>query len=298
MSATERYLLERDGLVVDGPDAFSYLQGQLSQDLTGLAPGDSTWSWVLAPAGKVDALLRVQRVEEDRFVLDTDPGFGDALCERLARFRLRTRVELSPALRPVLALRGAAVEVAAGDPTLATLWRGAPASDLAVEAGRPETDQAGADRDGAGQLEAAGGWEAARITAGVPVMGAELTERTIPAETGLVEATVSFTKGCYTGQELVARIDSRGGHVPRHLRLLRSARPLEVGTELVDAGKVVATVTSSASSGEASAVALAYVARSVEVGRHLDVDGVEVVVEQLPPLQPGTTCHRGSDRTG
>ena len=61
-------------------------------------------------------------------------------------------------------------------------------------------------------------FEVRRIEAGLPRMGAELTERTIPAEAGIVEMSVSFTKGCYTGQELVARIDSRGGHVPRRLR--------------------------------------------------------------------------------
>ena len=76
-----------------------------------------------------------------------------------------------------------------------------------------------------------GGWscdpaeyEAVRIAAGIPRMGAELTDKTIPGETGLIELTVSFTKGCYTGQELVARIDSRGGNVPRHLRRLVPGR--------------------------------------------------------------------------
>ena len=68
-------------------------------------------------------------------------------------------------------------------------------------------------------------YEAARIEAGFPRHGAELDERTIPAEAGLVEASVSFTKGCYTGQELVARIDSRGSNVPRHLRGLLLSRP-------------------------------------------------------------------------
>ena len=65
--------------------------------------------------------------------------------------------------------------------------------------------------------------------AGIPRMGAELTDKTIPGETGLIEQTVSFTKGCYTGQELVARIDSRGGHVPRRLRRLVPAGPRRAG---------------------------------------------------------------------
>ena len=87
-------------------------------------------------------------------------------------------------------------------------------------------------------------YERARILAGIPKMGAELTERTIPAETGLVEGTVSFTKGCYTGQELVARIDSRGSHVPRRLRGLRFSGPVEAGAELSLDGRTVGAVTS------------------------------------------------------
>ena len=92
-------------------------------------------------------------------------------------------------------------------------------------------------------------------------MGAELTEDTIPAEAGqwVVDASVSFTKGCFTGQELVARIDSRGGNVPRHLRILDAEGPAPApGTELELDGAVVGRVTSSAGS-----IALAYVKRSV-----------------------------------
>ena len=110
-------------------------------------------------------------------------------------------------------------------------------------------------------------WEAHRIAAGVPVMGAELTDKTIPAETGLVAITASFTKGCYTGQELVARIDSRGGNVPRHLRRLRSASALAPGDDLTNAdGKVVGAVTSAAVHPELGVVALGYLARSVAAG--------------------------------
>ena len=75
-------------------------------------------------------------------------------------------------------------------------------------------------------------YEAARMEHGFPVHGAELDERTIPAEAGLVEACVSFTKGCYTGQELVARIDSHGSNVPRHLRGLLLSGPAAAGASL------------------------------------------------------------------
>jgi folate-binding protein YgfZ len=104
--------------------------------------------------------------------------------------------------------------------------------------------------------------EAERIRAGVPAMGDELDESTIPAEVGqwFIDASVSFTKGCYTGQELVARIDSRGSNVPRHLRVLAVEGDIEVpvGAEVVVGDTVVGRVTSSA-----DGAALAYVKRTV-----------------------------------
>jgi folate-binding protein YgfZ len=122
--------------------------------------------------------------------------------------------------------------------------------------------------------------------AGVPKLGAELTDKTIPAETGLVgQQTVSFTKGCYTGQELVARIDSRGGHVARHLCVLRLPERVEPGAELVDSdGKPAGSLTSVASSWRRGWVGLGYVRRGVEVPGtlHAGTDGPLVEVGNLP----------------
>jgi folate-binding protein YgfZ len=115
-----------------------------------------------------------------------------------------------------------------------------------------------------------------RVEAGWPAMGAELTTDTIPAEAGVVGLAVSFTKGCYTGQELVARIDSRGGNVPRHVRGLVSPVPLEVGAELHDAaGATVGVVSSVALSATLGPVGLGVVHRSVAPPATL-AGGVEV----------------------
>jgi folate-binding protein YgfZ len=133
-------------------------------------------------------------------------------------------------------------------------------------------------------------YEAIRIRAGIPRMGAELTDKTIPGETGLIEQTVSFTKGCYTGQELVARIDSRGGNVPRRLRRLVPAGPVEAGSALVDgSGAAAGTVTSAAHSSGTGWVALGYVRRGVEVPATLraGADGPVVEVQELPLGPPG-----------
>jgi len=272
--------LDRDAAVVSGPEAAAYLQGQLSQDVAGLGVGGSAWSWLLAPAGKVDALVRVTRTGPDTFVVDTDGGWGEAVVNRLTRFKLRTKADIAGTGVTVVALRGAgaataAASLGAGTPVRA-LWRGEEAADvLVVEGDVPPAPGPALDGDG---------WEAARIVAGVPVMGAELSERTIPAETGLIDVTVSFTKGCYTGQELVARIDSRGGHVPRHLRLLRPASPVAAGAEIAAGGKGAGAVTSAADTPGTGPVALAYVGRAVTPGEHVDVGGVDAEVVLLGPI--------------
>jgi folate-binding protein YgfZ len=251
--------LDRDALRVAGPDAVAFLQGQCSQDVAALAVGGSAWSLVLQPQGKVDALVRATRTATDAVVLDTDAGFGDALVGRLARFKLRVEADIDRLEWRCLALRGPgaaalAATVAGPDVLVADAsWPGLPGVDLlgpapGVPAGVPLIGQAT--------------YQVARIEAGIPAMGAELTDKTIPAEAGIVERTVSFTKGCYTGQELVARIDSRGGHVPRHLRGVVIEGTAPVGASVVVGGKPAGTLTSVAVT-PAGAVALAYIGRDV-----------------------------------
>ncbi len=132
--------------------------------------------------------------------------------------------------------------------------------------------------------------EALRIECGVPALGRELTDRTIPAEAGqaVIDRSVSFTKGCYTGQELVARIDSRGGNVPRHLRglVLDGEAVPAPGTPVVLEGKEIGSVTSAARSTRLDAVvALAYVLRSVDVPTGAEIDGRVARIEALPLLR-------------
>ncbi|MHB1536202.1 MAG: CAF17-like 4Fe-4S cluster assembly/insertion protein YgfZ [Acidimicrobiales bacterium] len=251
----EAVWLERDAVTVAGPDATGYLQGQISQDVSGLEVGASAWSWLLAPAGKVDALVRVTHVADGTWLLDVDGGYGDAVVARLNRFKLRTKVEIDRAGWRCLGLRGEGVVAPPGAVAVAdAAWPGIQGLDaFGTELVVPD----GADMVGP---EA---YELTRIQAGIPRMGAELTERTIPAETGLVARTVSFTKGCYTGQELVARIDSRGSNVPRRLRGLRAAGPLVAGAELFRDAKAVGRVTSAAATGTGW-VGLGYVGRGVD----------------------------------
>jgi tRNA-modifying protein YgfZ len=120
------------------------------------------------------------------------------------------------------------------------------------------------------------GTEPERIEAVWPAMGSELVvDETIPNAAGINDRTVSFTKGCYTGQELVARVDSRGDHTPQHLRHLTSSSPLAVGDVLTLEGKQVGTVTTVAAN-----VALAWVARSVEPGATVLTGDKPVLVDR------------------
>ncbi|MEZ5406777.1 MAG: glycine cleavage T C-terminal barrel domain-containing protein [Acidimicrobiales bacterium] len=261
---------ERDVVEAVGPDAASFLQGQLSQEIENLAVGASVPALLLQPQGKVDAWLRVSRLEPERFWLDVDAGYGAAVAERLNRFKIRVKVELTLLERqPVLTVRGPGAD---GGPSAVGLDPG-DAVVLAVPAEQargagPGFDLVGAvPDDGPVPLGPPAAREAWRIRWGLPAMGRELDESTIPAAAGIVEESVNFTKGCYVGQELVARIDSRGASTPTRLRGLRLAEPLDLtGGEVVEAdGADVGRVTSYAPVTGEGPLALAYCRRALDV---------------------------------
>lgn len=271
----------RDVLTVRGPEAVTWLQGQLSQDVAGLAVGDAAWTFVLAPQGKVAGWGRVVRVADDAVQVDVDPGAGPAWVARLERFKLRTKAELD--LRsdvPVVSVRGRRP-----DGWLPAPGAGVEGGDL-LDAGPDAVAAAvadGAEEVGPEHLEAL------RIRAGVPRWGAELDDDTIPATVGqwAIDASVSFTKGCYTGQELVARIDSRGGNVPRHLAVVEVAGPAPApGAEVVVDGQPAGVVTSSAPDPVGGgSVALAFVPRAVALPCAAEVAGVGARLA-LGPVSP------------
>ena len=200
----------RDVVVVEGPDASTYLHSQVAQDVEAMVDGERRWTFVLEPTGKVASLARITRVSAERFELDTDAGFGAGLLARLDRFRIRVRAETSlvPAAEPVV-----------------------------VD-------------------------EAARIEAGWPRLGVEIVpDETIPGGTGLTRVAVCFTKGCYPGQELVERMDSRAAEAPRSLRRIDVAPGTAAGDAVADDGVDVGVVTSVAGTR-----ALAWVKRTSALG--------------------------------
>jgi len=276
MSATV-HRTTRDLLTVSGPEAVTWLQGQLSQDVAGLAVGDVSWAFVLSPQGKVAGWGRVHRTADDAVAIDVDAGAGRRWQERLERFKLRTKADLD--LREGVA--ALAVRGVRPDGALDAGWPGTEGGDLLDG---DATDDAAAALLEAGVEEVTEEvHEAGRIRAGVPRWGRELDDDTIPATVGqrVIDASVSFTKGCYTGQELVARIDSRGGNVPRRLARVRAEGPLATGAAVVVDGEETGTLTSTARDGD-GAVALAFVKRSVELPCTGSVDGTPVEVDATP----------------
>lgn len=276
-------LFERDAVEITGPDAASYLQGQISQDVDKISASSPAWSLILAPTGRLEAWFRVHRIAEDHFLVDLEAGWAARLVERLERFRLRTAVEF----RILDGWRMLSTRSVRDAPdTGSTLSAESGSDDRVLSAAFEWPGFSGWDRLGEA-LAAPSGLELddvavewGRIVAGVPRLGADIDEDTIPAEGGaqLIEASVSFTKGCYTGQELVARIDSRGGNVPRPLRVLTADGALAVGAAVVFEGADVGVVTSAEYSGGAS-VAMGPLMRKVASGSVVSVGGVDAVVQ-------------------
>jgi folate-binding protein YgfZ len=260
-------VLERDLVTVTGGETFSFLQSLVSQDVDGLADGDVVASLLLTPKGKVDSWFRLVRVGDGAW-LDVEAGYGDALAAALNRFRLRVDADIGRPDQPwgMVAVRdGDAVEPPPGTRVLPVPWGGVdvigPATALGAVADR------GLDAET---------YERARIGAGVPRLGVDLDESTIPQEAWLDRDSVSFTKGCFLGQELVARIDTRG-HVNRYLRRVdpRDDRlVLARGSEIEVDGKVVGTVTSAVAGG-----ALGYVRREVTLPAAGTVSGAPVTIQ-------------------
>ena len=214
--------LDRDVVCVQGTDAEKYLHSQLSNDVQGMAVGSSRWSLLLEPTGKLIAVVRVTRFEDTVFMLDTEPGVGDDVVARLNRFRIRVAATVERLDWQCVALRGEGARV------VAPLR---PASDgRIVDAWWPEGADAAVDLIGASVADVesvapvdAAAYDALRVSAGWPIMGVDFAQGCIPAETGLVGIAVSFSKGCYPGQELVERMDSRATNAPFSLRVVDDA---------------------------------------------------------------------------
>jgi len=296
----EAGLLDRSGrarIVVRGAEAAEFLQGQLTNDVEALEPGSGCYAALLDRKGKIRADMRVLRLDADEFLIDTEPETADVLLGHLGTYNVGrdATVEADGDGRALLSLIGPLSAKLLGDVPLAPegshrevfvagVGCRAIATDLGadllvpgegVDPVREFLQSAGAQPIG----EAAA--EIARVEAGRPRVGHEITEQTMPAEAGINDRAVSFTKGCYIGQETVARLHYKG-KPNRHLRRLRSAEPLAAGDPVVAGEREVGTVGTAVISPAEGPLALAILRREAEDGATVMVgDGTEATVEAL-----------------
>ncbi|CAN5849096.1 folate-binding protein YgfZ [soil metagenome] len=261
-----------------GADAVSFLEGLLSQNIAAMQPGEVRRSFLLGPKGKLTALLWALR-DVDRVGLLTDAGYGQVVADSLGRYRIRVDVTIDHDERALTTDVGPESPETVGWEDTTELEAGLPlaGSRRRVSSGAPSGTPVGAL-----------GWTAVRVESGEPLMGVDVDENTIPHETGLVPDAVDFTKGCFLGQELVARIDSRG-HVNRSLRgLIVTTNVLPPsGVEVATDEKPVGRFTSPAESLALRApVGLSLLRREVAAGDRVTIrwDGGEApaVVADLP----------------
>ncbi len=290
---------ERGKLALTGPEAKTFLHGQVTNDIEGLEPGRGCYAAFLTHKGKMLGDLRVLDLG-DELLLDTERSTLQELFNMIRRFKLGSDVELHKRTLEMglLSLAGPDARRVAGADGLGSEEHdnvraeiaGTPvvlaATDVGVDVFAPAEglDAVRAALEAAGAVavteEAA---ETLRVENGRPRYGVDLDDSTIPQEAGLNERAVSFTKGCYVGQETVARLFYRG-KPNRHLRGLRLSAPAATGDALRLGEKAVGRIGSVALSPAHGPIALAIVRREAAPGDTLTVgeDGTTAEVVALP----------------
>jgi folate-binding protein YgfZ len=295
---------ERGKLALSGPGAKEFLAGQATNDIEALSPGSGCYAAFLTPKGKMLGDLRVLDLGDELF-LDTERVSLQALFDMIRRFKIGYDVELdkrtvecsllsligpkaqSTAARAVRAAT-TAYETIDRDPQALALPDTEHASaraeiggvasilvrtdvgiDIICEAADRSAVSEALLQAGAQRVSEAAA-EIVRVEHGRPRYGVDLDETVIPQEAGLNERAVSFTKGCYVGQETVARLHYRG-KPNRHLRGLRLSAPAEAGAELRLGERVVGHLTSAVLSPAHGPIGLALVRREAEPGANLSV---------------------------
>jgi folate-binding protein YgfZ len=289
---------DRGKLLVTGSEAAEYLQGQLTNDIEVLEPGDGCYAALLDRKGHMQADMRVLAVSGEKIWIDTEPEAIAAAKRHLEMYKIGRDADVVDAgeERAILSLIGPrSAELAGSSPLpeycheeIAINGIECPAVGTALgidliphqedrerliaalaDAGAPAVDPAAA--------------EIVRIESGTPRFGSEMDTATMPAEAGIVSSAVNFEKGCYIGQETVARLHYKG-KPNRHLRGLRLSAPVAPGATLSLGEKEVGKLGSSCVSPAHGAIGLAIVRREAEPGAELAVgeDGVTARVVDLP----------------
>jgi folate-binding protein YgfZ len=288
-------------VVLAGADVLTYLHAVSTQHTADLRPGDAAQALLLSPKGKIEFAFRLAVLEDGGVLLDADAGTAEALAERLARFVFRHDVTVARPVPGAASLLGPG----AGD-ALAGAGLPVPAAGRAEPAGPGlvlQRTPVGVDLVGPGASDTLAGleraglarapaelWEAVRVAAGLPRAGRELTDDVLAEEAGLLGSHVHLDKGCYPGQETVARVHNLG-QVQRRLAGLRfqPAGGQDGGhlpafrTDLVsDDGRRAGQLRSAVDHPELGPIGLAYVRRVVEAGRPVRAGEHAATVVDLP----------------
>jgi folate-binding protein YgfZ len=289
---------ERGVIAVTGPDGAEYLQGQVTNDVEALEVGEGQYAALLDRKGHMQTDLRILRVGAEEIQVDLEPAPKDQALRHLTMYSVGRDVAVADATaeRALLSLIGPrAAEVAATPPlpefaNESTTIAGIPARAVGTRDGI-DLFCAAEDRDRllaavteAGAVEVTPeAVEIVRVEAGVPRFGAEMDAGTMPAEASIVEDAVSFTKGCYIGQETVARLHYKG-KPNKHLRGLKLSAAAAPGAALRLGEKEVGTLGGAVVSPALGPIGLAIVRREAEPGAELTVgeDGVTAEVVALP----------------
>jgi tRNA-modifying protein YgfZ len=293
---------ERAALLVTGPDAAEYLQSQLTNDIEALEPDQGCYAALLDRKGHLVADMRALRLRHshaDQIWLDTEPAAFEALRKHLETYKIGREVEVADATSDwtITSLIGPASVEAAGSPRVSPehaqhYYERDGISVLAVATDRgidlvTRPDAAETLREvliaGGAEPVTDAAAEVIRVESGRPRFGLDMGPESMPAEAGIVERAVDFEKGCYIGQEPVARLHYRG-KPNRTLRGLRLSAPAALGDPIALGEREVGTVGTACISPALGPIALAIVRREAADGEQVTVsgDGVTAELVELP----------------
>jgi folate-binding protein YgfZ len=291
--------VERVWIRVTGSEGAEFLQGQLTNDIEALQPGSGCYAALLDRKGHIQADMRVLRLAPDELLIDTEPAAGPGVLRHLSMYKIGRDADvadageeiaaislLGPRTAEILGTPGGAehshreVRLDGVDARAVTTLAGA---DVLVSPADAAQVQAALLAAGAEPVDADAA-EIARVEAGRPRLGHEMSTATMPQEAGINERAVSFTKGCYIGQETVARLHYKG-KPNRHLRLLASEQPLREGAAVRLGERELGTVGTAVISPARGPLALAILRREAEPGATVEVEAenglVTATVEEI-----------------